>query len=323
LPLRLGATGDAVRDLQRRLATAGFDPGGVEHGHYGAATETAVRAFQVARGLDVSGVCDRQTWTAIVEAGYQLGDRLLYLRRPMQRGDDVAELQRRLGLLGFDPGRVDGIFGPTTAQALTEFQANAGLPADGIAGHESVALLDRLTGRTGSTQGVSEVREREALRHAPTTLSGRRLAIGEPGGLEVLVRGVHRALALAGADVVVLQLRDESALAAAANAAQAELYLDLAFDDERCHGAYYAATGFESAGGKRLAAMLDELVPPVLGQPPGASVGMRLAVLRETRMPAVRYSIGPPHAAIPLLPDLALAVSRAITRWCQRPATDG
>jgi N-acetylmuramoyl-L-alanine amidase len=278
-----------------------------------------VRAFQVARGLEANGICDRQTWTAIVEAGYQLGDRLLYLRRPMQRGDDVAELQGRLGMLGFDPGRIDGIFGPTTARALTEFQANAGLPSDGIAGHESVALLDRLAGRGGSTRGVSEVREREALRHAPRTLAGRRLALGEPGGLEVLVRGVHRALALAGAEVVVLQHPDGSTLAAGANAADAELYLDLALDDERCHGAYYAATGFESPGGKRLASILDELVPPVLGQPQGVSVGMRLAVLRETRMPAVHYAIGPPHDAIPLLPELALAVSRAITRWCQQP----
>ena len=239
----------------------------------------------------------------------------------MQRGDDVAELQRRLGMLGFDPGRIDGIFGSTTASALTEFQANAGLPSDGIAGHESVALLDRLAGRGRSTQGVSEVREREAMRHAPTTLSGRRLAIGEAGGLEVLVRGVHRALVLAGAEVVVLQHPDGSALAAGANAADAELYLDLALDDERCHGAYYAATGFESPGGKRLASMLDELVPPVLGQPRGVSVGMRLAVLRETRMPAVHYAIGPPLEAVSRLPDLALAVSRAITRWCQQPST--
>ena len=168
---------------------------------------------------------------------------------------------------------------------------------------------------------MSEVREREAMRHAPTTLSGRRLAIGEAGGLEVLVRGVHRALVLAGAEVVVLQHPDGSALAAGANAADAELYLDLALDDERCHGAYYAATGFESPGGKRLASMLDELVPPVLGQPRGVSVGMRLAVLRETRMPAAHYSIGPPLEAVSRLPDLALAVSRAITRWCQQPST--
>jgi hypothetical protein len=59
----------------------------------------------------------------------------------------------------------------------------------------------------------------------------------------------------------------------------------------------------------------------VLGQPRGVPVGMRLAVLRETRMPAVRYAIGPPADAISALPDLALAVSRAITRWCQQPST--
>lgn len=307
-----------MRDLQRRLATAGFDPGSGEHGRFGAATETAVKAFQIARGLQADGLCDQQTWSAIVEAGYQLGDRLLYLRRPMQRGDDVAELQGRLGTLGFDPGRVDGIFGPSTAQALTEFQANAGLPADGIAGPETVEALTRLGARS-STQGVSEVRERDSLRHAPTTLAGRRVAIGEPGGLEVLVRGVHRALALVGADVLVLQHPDGSTLAAAANTFDAELYVDLTFDDERCRTAYYAATGFESAGGKRLADILESLVPPVLGQESGVPIGMRLAVLRETRMPAVHCAIGPPRSAVAHLPDLALAVGRGITRWCQQP----
>ena len=181
----------------------------------------------------------------------------------MQQGDDVAELQRRLGTLGFDPGRRGNGCSVLPRSAPSPVPVEHRPAARRIAGHESVALS---TGspRAGSSQGVSEVREREALRHAPTTLSGRRLALGEPGGLEVLIRATHRALALAGADVIVLQHPDGSALAAAANAADAELYLDLALDDERCHGEYYAATGFESAGGKRLATMLDELVPPVL-----------------------------------------------------------
>ena len=50
----------------------------------------------------------------------------------MLRGDDVAELQQRLCTLGFDTGRVDGIFGDATVRALGEFQRNAGLPVDGI-----------------------------------------------------------------------------------------------------------------------------------------------------------------------------------------------
>ena len=79
-------------------------------------TQAAVCAFQQARGLTSTGVCDDLTWTALVEASWRLGDRHLYLRAPHLRGDDVAELQHRLGQFGFDAGRVDGIFGVETAQ---------------------------------------------------------------------------------------------------------------------------------------------------------------------------------------------------------------
>ena len=71
---------------------------------------------------------------ALVEAGYRLGDRSLYLHSPMMRGDDVADLQLRLGGLGFDAGRIDGVFGPDSARALLDFQRNTGLATDGIAG---------------------------------------------------------------------------------------------------------------------------------------------------------------------------------------------
>ena len=74
-------------------------------------------------------MCGPQTWSALVEAGRDLGDRFLYRRTPMLRGDDVAELQQRLSALGFDTGRVDGIFGDLTSAALGEFQRNVGLPS--------------------------------------------------------------------------------------------------------------------------------------------------------------------------------------------------
>ena len=57
---------------------------------------------------------------------------------------DVAELQRRLSALGFDPGRVDGIFGDQTTDALVDFQRNAGLSPDGICGPQTLAELIRL-----------------------------------------------------------------------------------------------------------------------------------------------------------------------------------
>ena len=123
--LQLGDEGEAAADVQRRLERLGFSLGTDAKGAYGVGTRAAVEAFQYRRGLRVDGVCGRQTWSALVEAGRRLGDRFLYRRSPMLRGDDVAELQQRLSALGFDTGRVDGIFGDLTSAALGEFQRNA------------------------------------------------------------------------------------------------------------------------------------------------------------------------------------------------------
>jgi peptidoglycan hydrolase-like protein with peptidoglycan-binding domain len=59
----------------------------------------------------------------------------------MMRGNDVAELQLRLGALGFDAGRVDGIFGPATLAATRTFQISQGITVDGLAGPETLAAL--------------------------------------------------------------------------------------------------------------------------------------------------------------------------------------
>lgn len=45
--------------------------------------------------------------------------------------DQVRQLQADLGRLGYDPGEADGIFGPATRRALSEFQRQRDLVADG------------------------------------------------------------------------------------------------------------------------------------------------------------------------------------------------
>ena len=175
--LRPGGSGEAVRDLQRRLVALGHPIPPAETGSFGPATERELRAFQDHRALRVDGICGPETWTALVESGFQLGDRMLYVRRPMLRGDDVVELQRRLNTLGFDAGKEDGIFGPDTAGALTEFQRNAGLGCDGIFGPD--------TAESRSRASVPSASERWPSVRLPASASGRRCAAGPIGSRAV------------------------------------------------------------------------------------------------------------------------------------------
>lgn len=143
--IQRGARGPAVEDVQKRLAKLGYDlgPSGVD-GVFQGATLEAVRAFQRAHGLADDGVVGPKTWAVLVDATFALGDRILYLRYPYLHGADVATLQTALNVLGFPCGLVDGIFGPATERAVREFQYNTGLPADGVAGDETLRAVERL-----------------------------------------------------------------------------------------------------------------------------------------------------------------------------------
>lgn len=67
-------------------------------------------------------------------------------------GESVGAVQRALAGAGFDPGEADGVFGARTAQALREFQKTQGLPADGVAGPETMNALQAVAGQARSAQ---------------------------------------------------------------------------------------------------------------------------------------------------------------------------
>lgn len=66
-PLKPGASGPAVEQLQRALARAGYPTGSVD-GSYGPATKTAVTRFQQAHGLTADGVAGPKTLAALAAA---------------------------------------------------------------------------------------------------------------------------------------------------------------------------------------------------------------------------------------------------------------
>ena len=57
------------------------------------------------------------------------------------KGDEVRRIQKKLKELGFYSGAVDGIYGTATKKAVTAFQKNCGITADGIAGPKTLKFL--------------------------------------------------------------------------------------------------------------------------------------------------------------------------------------
>lgn len=104
-------------------------------------TRDAVLSFQATLGLSEDGAVGDETWAALVDETFLLGDRTLYLRLPHFHGKDVAQAQVALNSLGFACGDLDGIFGAYTERAVREFQRNSGLAADGILGATTVHAL--------------------------------------------------------------------------------------------------------------------------------------------------------------------------------------
>ncbi|MDP1794872.1 MAG: peptidoglycan-binding protein [Acidimicrobiales bacterium] len=239
------------------------------------------------------------------------------------RGDDAADLQRRLGALGFDAGRADGIFGPETDRALRSFQRNAGLLVDGISGSKTVLSLNRLRSK-GPDLDAAAVRESVRWASGRPNLAGTRVALGEYGGVGGLLREIQLALHAEGAIVTLLSHPDASILAGQANATHSDLFVGvtLAPTGRGCGASYWGAHGMVSPAGRRLAGLiLDELSISGAGTD-GPPTPMATAILRETRMPAVVVQLGPPRFAVERAVVAAAAVARGVARWVDRPCLD-
>jgi len=299
---RLGDRGPEVHDVQQRLVALGgrVDPSELG-GTFGPSTEAAVRTFQGERSLRVDGLVGPDTWGQLVEAGYRLGDRTLYLRSPLYGGDDVRALQRKLNVLGFDAGKEDGLFGPRTDRALREFQRNVGDEPDGIAGIGTLAALERMRpSESGPSRAM--VREAESVRAMRSSIEGQVVAIDPVGGSDEALTASYAAaaklaeqLVTMGAKPVLLRGQDDypsaSDRARSANEMGASVCVSLQVStggvEPPLTCSYFGNAATHSPAGKRLA----ELAAEELARELGCTIRVeRLtgAILRETRMPAVQ-----------------------------------
>lgn len=280
----------------------------------------AIRTFQQMRGLSVDGVINSMTLRALEEAQWKLGDRSLYLQpSPLLRGDDVATLQSRLTEMGFDCGRVDGVFGTRTEDAVREFQKSVGVTADGKCGPTTITALIRLT-RTVSGGAPSLLRESASQRDRGPSLANKIIVLDPSCGGDdhgVCAHGVEeseivydiaqrlegRLLAL-GVGVFLTRGASNSPTEmeriAFSNGTNADLIVSFHVDgyrNEKAHGVatyYYGseAHGIHSVVGERFASLVQREICARTDLLNCRTHPKTWDLLRLTKSPTVRIDVG-------------------------------
>jgi N-acetylmuramoyl-L-alanine amidase len=292
-----------VSDLHDRLTSLGLVPLENLGDTFTEATQATVEAFQRSRGLPITGVVDPTTWSRLLEAGWRLGDRLLYLVKPYLRGDDVAELQVRLSQLGFDPGRVDGVFGPLLDRALSEFQRNCGLETNATLTQRTLVELRRFT-PPGDRTLVSEARD-EAGFDSPR--GGPVVVWGESPLAESIARRLpHVDYQADRSEWSVDQV------ASYANSIRAVGVISLSLQPrwDAIHLHYWSSYTSYSRRGEQLASAIANAVSRDDVAHRIEVTGMALPILRETQMTTLH--VEHPDVSPEDRDDLARAISQAI-----------
>lgn len=87
------------------------------------------------------------------------------------KGPAVTDMQQKLKDAGFDPGPIDGKFGPKTKAAVEGFQKVRGLKTDGIAGLETLGELNQT--RFSGLSEASQAQVLEKVGNHPTDPTAR------------------------------------------------------------------------------------------------------------------------------------------------------
>lgn len=303
-------------------------------GNFGRYTEEAIKEFQQKNGLKATGVVDDETYSRLLFESYTLGERQLYLHSPFMRGRDVLELQRMLKNFGFNPGPLDGIYGPLTEKALREFQAACGLNPDGILGAATLRELQK-AGRTFKTEKEVDYPSR-ALEKG--ILAGRKIAVDaghggrDPGAVstsglkeadlvETIAYRTAELLKEMEAEVVLVPRGSLATRVDAINRNRVDIavsiHLNGAENPEACgtEVLYFK----NSRNGRRLASLiLKELVYLLKRRERGIKGRDDLAILKRTRMPAVivepLFLTNPEEEALIKLEETQQRIAIGITR---------
>ena len=298
-----GESGDLVSQLTDYLFRLGYLP--AAKNSFDDAVTQAVKAFQQARGLTISGIVDAITLRSLEEARWKLGDRTLSLVEPPMRGDDVAHLQSQLSEMGFNCGRVDGIFGPQTESALKEFQKSVGVKVDGQCGPATVMSMMRLM-KIVSGGAPIQLRDEVNRTGKGPALAGKVIVLDPAGLPEIfdLAQRLEGRLIALGINVFMTRNAQtnpsEQERIESANNSTPDLVISLRQDEypnETAHGVatyYYGSEshGIHSIVGERFANLVQREICARTDLLNCRTHAKTWDILRLTKSPTVRIDLG-------------------------------
>jgi N-acetylmuramoyl-L-alanine amidase len=316
--LKIGDRSDAVAVIANTLTRLGIHSNPTDLFDEGLAQ--AIKAFQQERGLTATGLINEITQRCLDEARWKLGDRILALQSDsLMRGDDISNLQDRLIQMGFNCGKVDGIYGSRTEASVKEFQKSVGVVVDGKCGPVTLISLMRLV---KTVSGGAPTALRESVRHAVASpaLASKVIVIDPSWGgdftgenqngviesevvFDLAQRLEGRLIAL-GVNVVLTRSAKNSPLEkdriATANSVNADLVIALKVDiykNEKANGVatyYYGrdGAGVHSVVGERFANLIQREICARTDLLNCRTHGKSWDLLKLTTAPTVRLDLG-------------------------------
>jgi peptidoglycan hydrolase-like protein with peptidoglycan-binding domain len=162
--LKIGSRGAQVKRVQQIIMGVGFTVVGGADGIYGVLTASAVKSFQNANGLSVTGAVDGPTAALLEQLDGGAKQPAAEQHDPTVSspfvglqygsiGSDVKSLQQALIDAGLAlRGGADGVYGLVTQSVVKQFQAKHGLSQSGKV---DVATANALASRNPSTSGTT------------------------------------------------------------------------------------------------------------------------------------------------------------------------
>lgn len=156
-----------VKTVQEHLRAAGYSPKRTD-GVFDERTRGALEQFQRRSDLPVTGRVDERTWNKLKNATMEAKDGFSPTQREGERSAAVLRSERQLKKLGYNPGKVDGLYTDATQRAVDKFRDKKHLGGEGHG--------------IGPRVHKAMVKALEAQREAKGSALGKRLA---KAGMEV------------------------------------------------------------------------------------------------------------------------------------------